>query len=133
MSEANTWHYYNRAAMPFPTPEFSPFTLMEPTPTPLPNAAPVRNQQQVIFYTAAERAVIAPFRKDYLNTTTPSQRKYIATRKILPALFSYWETLNPEDPRITDVKQSSTVSRRVRHTCTANFTATAEYIGLHTE
>lgn len=62
------------------------------------------------FYSAAERAVINPFRIEYLKTTTPTERKHIATNKILPALFDFWESLNPQDPRIANVKQSATVS-----------------------
>lgn len=63
-----------------------------------------------MFYSAAERAVINPFRIEYLKTTTPTERKHIATNKILPALFDFWESLNPQDPRIANVKQSATVS-----------------------
>ncbi len=63
-----------------------------------------------VLYTAAERAVIHPFRTAYLNTTTPEQRKRIATREILPALFTYWESIDPNDPRIKNMEQSSAVS-----------------------
>lgn len=75
-----------------------------------PKVTHIPNEHQVL-YTAAERAVINPFRTAYLNTTTPDQRKRIATREILPALFNYWETIDPNDPRIKNVEQSSTVSR----------------------
>lgn len=87
---------------------------MDPPPADPPNNTGIAEEQQV-FYTAAERAIIAPFRKAYLNTTTPAQRKYIATRQILPALFDYWEANDPNDPRITNVKQSSTVSSYTWH------------------
>lgn len=65
-------------------------------------------QQQVIF-SASERAIINPFRPDYLNSTSPAQRKHIAITKILPALFTYWDEIDPNDPRIKNVKQSSEV------------------------
>ena len=71
----------------------------------------IPNEHQVI-YTPAERAVIHPFRTAYLNTTTPEQRKRIATREILPALFTYWESVDPDDPRIKNMAQSSAVSKQ---------------------
>ncbi len=61
------------------------------------------------FYSVGERAVINPFRVEYLKQILPAERKHIATTKILPALFDYWESINPDDPRISDVKQSATV------------------------
>lgn len=73
-----------------------------------PAAYPV-SQQQVIF-SAAERAIINPFRPEYLDTTSPAQRKHVAITKILPALFTYWDQNDPDDPRIKNVRQSSEVS-----------------------
>jgi hypothetical protein len=41
-------------------------------------------------YNAHERAVIDPFKSDYLNATSPGARKTIAQVHIFPALFNYW-------------------------------------------
>lgn len=65
---------------------------------------------QQLVYTAAERAVINPYREAYLKCRSSAQRKQIATTKILPALFTYWKQINPNDPRIRRVKESSEVS-----------------------
>ncbi|KAF8802326.1 hypothetical protein BYT27DRAFT_7112582 [Phlegmacium glaucopus] len=50
-------------------------------------------------YNVQERAVMDPFKSDYLNATSPSARKTIAQVHIIPALFNYWEGSGQEvDP-----------------------------------
>ncbi|KAF8801027.1 hypothetical protein BYT27DRAFT_7216453 [Phlegmacium glaucopus] len=50
-------------------------------------------------YNVQERAVMDPFKSDYLNATSPSARKTIAQVHIFPALFNYWEGSGQEvDP-----------------------------------
>jgi hypothetical protein len=43
-------------------------------------------------YNQYERAVMNPFKADFMKTTTPSERKQIAGRDIFPALFNYWSS-----------------------------------------
>lgn len=43
------------------------------------------------FYTAQERAVIDPFKEIYLKAVSPQERKEVAAKQILPALFELWE------------------------------------------
>ena len=42
-----------------------------------------------------------PFKAQYMNTTTPAQRKTIAQSQLFPALFTYWSSqrvdLNDEE------------------------------------
>lgn len=44
-------------------------------------------------YNDEERAVINPFKTEYMETTTPGQRKAIAQGQIFPALFTYWSSI----------------------------------------
>ena len=44
-------------------------------------------------YNAQERAVINPFKDDFLNAATLAARKAIAQVHIFPALFNYWDSI----------------------------------------
>src|ERR1700679_1153201 len=44
-------------------------------------------------YNAQERAVINPFKEDFLNAATPAARKAIAQVHMFPALFNYWDSI----------------------------------------
>jgi len=50
-----------------------------------PPVGPVRR-----VFNQQERALIDPFKPEYMNTTTPASRKTIAQVHIFPALFNYW-------------------------------------------
>lgn len=41
-------------------------------------------------YNQAERAVIDIYKSQYMQTTTPGERKALAQGKIFPDLFTYW-------------------------------------------
>ena len=48
------------------------------------------------IYDDQERAVIDPFKPDYLKATTPTGRKTIAQVHIFPALFNHWASRGVE-------------------------------------
>ena len=41
-------------------------------------------------YDELERKVMNPFKNDYMNCSTPAERKAFATSKIFPKLFNHW-------------------------------------------
>lgn len=87
---------------------FFPSTMDNP-PENTPDILQTSNPWQSRFVTA-ERAVIYPFKAEYLTASGPTQRKKVATTKILPALFEYWRKNDPQDPRIVNVADSTEVS-----------------------
>lgn len=58
--------------------------------------------QHIRVYDEHERGAIDPFKKEYLDATTPSTRKTVAQLKIFPALFQYWESIGK---KINDAKR----------------------------
>lgn len=49
--------------------------------------------QQARVYDEHERAVIDPFKSEYMDATTPAARKLVAQLQIFPAIFHYWESI----------------------------------------
>ena len=41
-------------------------------------------------YDELERKVMNPFKNDYMNCSTPAERKAFATSKFFPKLFNHW-------------------------------------------
>ena len=41
-------------------------------------------------YDELEGKVMNPFKNDYMNCSTPAERKAFATSKIFPELFNHW-------------------------------------------
>lgn len=60
---------------------------------------PIGNRPRI--YNEKEREVMDPFKAQYMNTTTPAERKTMAQSNIFPALFTYWSSigvdLNPNE------------------------------------
>ena len=65
-------------------------------------------------YNENERKAIDPFKVEYMNTTSPGQRKGIAQGKIFPALFSYWSSIGV-DLNPSEMDRRSDVSRLKSH------------------
>jgi hypothetical protein len=61
------------------------------------------------MYNAEERAVIDPFKSEYLNATTPAERKSIAQLQIFLKLFNHWHD-NGEKFSEDEMKKRSGVS-----------------------
>ena len=40
-----------------------------------------------------ERKVIDPFKEQYMNTTSPAERRALAQADIFPKLFTYWSSI----------------------------------------
>jgi hypothetical protein len=40
-----------------------------------------------------EREVIDPFKQQYMNTTSPAERRALAQAHIFPNLFTYWSSI----------------------------------------
>jgi hypothetical protein len=51
---------------------------------------PIAKRRRI--YNEKERAVMNPFKADFMKTTTPQERKQMAADLILPALFTYWSS-----------------------------------------
>lgn len=43
------------------------------------------------LYTREERAIIDPYKTQYIQATSPGERKRIAQHHILPKIFTYWQ------------------------------------------
>ena len=60
------------------------------------NPAKIRKPRRDCVYSAAERAVIRPYRDIYRAQTTKEKRAEIFTSKILPDMFNYWNERGEE-------------------------------------
>lgn len=50
-------------------------------------------------YDEDERLIIDPFKKDYLNATSPGARKRVTEAFILPKLFEHWAKIGKPVPQ----------------------------------
>lgn len=64
-------------------------------------------------YNAQERAVIDPFKTQYMATTSAAARKTIAQVHILPALFNHWDRIG-EAVSGNDMRMRTMVCVRIR-------------------
>jgi hypothetical protein len=55
-------------------------------------ASCARAHQLKSWYTLAERCVIDPFKTQYLEVMSASERKQIVQYEILPNIFNYWHS-----------------------------------------
>jgi hypothetical protein len=77
-------------------------------------------------YNDLEREVMDPFKPQYMNTTTPGERKTIAQAHIFPALFNHWSSiginLTPDEMDLrTDVSYIKSIYHRIILTTYRNF------------
>ena len=57
-------------------------------------------------YNEGERFVIDKFKEQYMQSTTPSQRKNIAQAMIFPAIFDYWSSIGVDLNPVEQDKRS---------------------------
>jgi len=69
--------------------------------------SPIGGRRRV--YNAQERLCIDPYKAEYMNTTTPTQRKILAQEQIFPVLFTYWEKRG-DDLNTTEEAKRTNVS-----------------------
>lgn len=85
------------------------------------------------IFSAEDRAVINPFREEYLKVKTSGEHKHIANKRILPAILAKWrQVLAPGEE--LDTKEASRVCIHHLIRCSASvFTknTTAECVDVH--
>lgn len=60
------------------------------------NPAKIRKPRRDCIYSAAERAVLRPYRDIYRAQTTKEKRAEIFSSKILPDMFNFWSERGEE-------------------------------------
>lgn len=66
------------------------------------------------IYDIEERKCIDKFKEDYMNTTTPSERKSLAQNQIFPELFTYWSSIGVDINADEKNKRSEVRSKNVK-------------------
>jgi len=61
-------------------------------------------------YDDEERKVMDPFKAEYMNTSSPAERKTIAQTLLFPALFTYWSRIGV-DLHAEEMNKRSEVNR----------------------